>query len=64
MNVRSVVVRRMGVCILCVDDNEQRERGVGVGVNDTMLSEYESIKRKINKRLVLECRCDARLKAK
>ena len=25
---------------------------------------YESIKRKLNKRLILDCRCDARLKAK
>ncbi len=25
---------------------------------------YESIKRKLNKRLILECRCDDRLKAK
>ena len=25
---------------------------------------YESIKRELNKRLVFECRCDARLKAK
>ena len=27
----------MGVCILCVGDNEERECGVGTGVNDTML---------------------------
>ena len=25
---------------------------------------YESIKRKLNKKLILDCRCDARLKAK
>ena len=25
---------------------------------------YESIKRELNKRLIFECRCDARLKAK
>ncbi len=39
MNVRSVGVGRVGVCILCVCDNEDCERGVGAGVNDTMLSE-------------------------
>ncbi len=27
----------MGVCILCVCDSEEREHGVGAGVNDTML---------------------------
>ncbi len=40
MQVRSVgVVVRAGVCILCVCDNEECERGVGTGVNGTMLSE-------------------------
>jgi hypothetical protein len=39
VNVRSVGVGRVGVCMLCVDNNEQRERGVGAGVNATMLSE-------------------------
>ena len=34
MNVRSVGVGRVGVCILCVGNREHRERGVGVGVND------------------------------
>ena len=27
------------MCILCVFDNEEREHGVGAGVNVTMLSE-------------------------
>ena len=39
MNVRNVDVGRVGVCVLCVDDIEERERGVGAGVNATMLSE-------------------------
>ncbi len=39
MNVRSVTLSRVWVCMLCVCDNEERARGVGVGVNDTMLSE-------------------------
>ncbi len=30
---------RVRVCILCVGDNEERERGLGTGVNDTMMSE-------------------------
>ena len=30
---------RVGVCMLCVGNSEQRERGVGAGVNDTILSE-------------------------
>ena len=38
MNVRSVDVGRVGVCILCLDDNEDRECGVGVVVNVTKLS--------------------------
>ncbi len=29
----------MGVCMLCGDDSEERERGMGAGVNATMLSE-------------------------
>ena len=37
VNVRSVGVGRVGVCMLCVSDNEERERGVGAGVN-TILS--------------------------
>ena len=39
VNVRSVGVGRVGVCMLCVCDIENLERGVGDGVNDTMLSE-------------------------
>ncbi len=39
VNVRSVGVGRVGVCILCVGNSEQRERGVGPSVNVTMLSE-------------------------
>jgi hypothetical protein len=39
VNVRSVGVGRVGVCMLCVGDSEQRERGVGASVNATMLSE-------------------------
>ena len=39
VNVRSVGVGRVRVCILCVGNIEQRERGVGAGVNDTMMSE-------------------------
>ena len=39
VNVRSVGVGRVGVCMLCVGNSEQRERGVGAGVNATMLSE-------------------------
>ena len=39
MNVRSVDMGRVGVCILCVGNSEQCERGVGAGVNDTILSE-------------------------
>ncbi len=43
VNVRSVGVVRVGVCILCVDDREECEGGVGDGVNDTKLSETLSI---------------------
>ena len=39
MNVRTVVVRRVGVCMLCVCDSEEGECGVGTGVNVTMMSE-------------------------
>ncbi len=39
MNVRIVVVGRVGVCMLCVDDSEESERGVGVGVTGIMMSE-------------------------
>ena len=41
VTVRNVDVGRVrvGVCILCTYDNEDREYGVGAGVNTTMLSE-------------------------
>ena len=39
VNVRIVGVGRVGVCILCACDSEDREHGVGAGVNDTILSE-------------------------
>ena len=29
----------MGVCMMCVFDSEEREHGVGDGVNTTMMSE-------------------------
>ncbi len=38
MKVRSVGVGRVGVCMLCVTDNEESERGVGPGVNITKVS--------------------------
>ena len=38
MNVRSVVVGRVCVCVVFVSGCEDRECGVGVGVNDTKLS--------------------------
>ena len=41
VNVRSVGVgrdRRVGVCMLCVCDREERERGVGAGVNAIVMS--------------------------
>ena len=39
VNVRSVGVGRVGVCMLCACDSEEREHGVGASVNATMLSE-------------------------
>ena len=39
VNVRSMGVGRVGVCMVCVCDSEERERGVGTGVNAIMLSE-------------------------
>ena len=39
VNVRSVGVGRVGVCILCEGDDEEREGGVVVVVNTTLLSE-------------------------
>ena len=45
VNMRSVGVGRVGVCILRVVYNEESERGVGPGVNVTMsFVYYESIK--------------------
>ncbi len=38
MNVRNVGVGRVEMCMLCVCDSEERELGVGTGVNGTMLS--------------------------
>ena len=69
MKVRSVDVRRVWDCMLCVCDSEEREHGVGAGVNATMLSEtlssfvyYESLKRELKTKTVYGCRCDERLK--
>ena len=39
VNVRIMGVGRVRVCMLCVGNNEQRECGVGVSVNPTMMSE-------------------------
>ena len=39
MNVRSVGVGRVVVCMMCTYDSEEREDGVGAGVNGTILSE-------------------------
>ena len=41
MIVRSVDVVRVGVCMsrMCVYDSEDRDHGVGSGVNDTVPSE-------------------------
>ena len=39
VNMRSVGVGRVGVCMLCVDNTEEGERGVGARVNATMMSE-------------------------
>ena len=39
VNVSSVGLGRVGVCMLCVGNIEHRERGVGTGVNATMKSE-------------------------
>jgi hypothetical protein len=41
--------------------NERRKRGTQYV---TLEVYYESIKRELNKRLIFDCRCDARLKAK
>ncbi len=39
VNVRNVGKVRVCVCMLCVCDTEEREDGVGAGVNATILSE-------------------------
>ena len=39
VTVRSVGAGRVGVYMLCVRASEERELGVGAGVNDTILSE-------------------------
>ena len=39
VNVKSMGVGRVGVCMRCVLNSERRERGEGAGVNATMLSE-------------------------
>jgi hypothetical protein len=39
VNVRNVDVGRVGVCMLCVVDRKECERGVGTGVNTTTMSE-------------------------
>jgi hypothetical protein len=39
VNLRSMDVGRVGVCMLFVGDSEERERGVDVPVNTTILSE-------------------------
>ena len=41
-----------------------KTRGLRRGRQEGIIVYYESIKRELNKRLILECRCDARLKAK
>jgi hypothetical protein len=38
VNVRNMDVGRVGVCILCGFDIEDRECGVGTDVNSTMMS--------------------------
>ncbi len=35
VNVRSVGVGRVGVCMMCVCDSEERDHGVGAGANAT-----------------------------
>ena len=39
VNVRIMGVGRVRVCMLCVGNSEERERGVGTSVNTTMMSE-------------------------
>ncbi len=56
VNVRNVDVGRVrvGVCMLCVSDSEEREHGVGVY--------YEALKRELIKtKTIYGFRCDERL---
>ena len=46
---------RVGVWIMCVYDNEDRECGVVY---------YESLKREVKTKPINECRCDERLKTR
>ena len=77
MNVRNVDVGRVGVCMLCVCDNEERDRGwVPTRSSDSqklknffleksvLVVYYESIKRELKTKLIYECRCDERLKTR
>ena len=60
--------------MLCVYDSEEREHGIGAGVNclghglrSVQLRDvfyYESIKRELQIRPIYECRCDERLQTK
>ena len=68
VNVRSVGVGRVGVCMLCACDNEEREHGMGSGVNATMLSQTlavislaESAARafRLRKKPMNLCACDS-----
>ena len=54
MNVRIMGVGRVRVCMLCVGNSEQRERGVGA----LFVVYYESIKRELKTEPIYECRCD------
>ena len=68
VNVRSVGVGRVGVCMLCACDSEEREHGMGAGVNATMLSQTlavislaESAARafRLRKKPMNLCACDS-----
>ena len=62
VNVRSVGVGRVGVCMLCVGNSEQRERGVKAWL--FLFVYFESRKRELKIRPMNEGRCDERLKAR
>ena len=49
---------------LCTSVNEEGGYGEGTDSEETSCVYYESIKRKLNKRLIYECRCDERIKVK